>query len=146
MIQLDNCVIFINKKQMKTIFFLMILLLWGLVVFPQKEDTYHDTIIEVNNTCMSDTVLILNYNEEINISPNPVIDDLYITINYTGILMRIYLIDVDKQELIIGMDYNCNGITKIRLPISNIKNGIYRLKFKSTDGDFYCRDKIIIKK
>ncbi len=89
---------------------------------------------------------ILNYKDGITVYPNPASEDLNITINFNGIIQKIILVDINGKEVIAGLDYACDDVTKITLPISKIESGIYMLKFESTQGEFYYKNKVVIKK
>lgn len=89
---------------------------------------------------------VLNTKENITIYPNPVKDELNITLDFKGVILKLILIDISGKESLVGFDLLCDGDTKLKIPIYKIENGIYMLKFMTTDGDFYYKNKVIIKK
>lgn len=104
----------------------------------------YDGVFEYSNVIRVNEVL--NTKENITIYPNPVKDELNITLDFKGVILKLMLIDIGGKESLVGFDLLCDGDTKIKIPIYKIENGIYMLKFMTTDGDFYYKDKIIIKK
>jgi hypothetical protein len=88
----------------------------------------------------------LNYKDDINVYPNPISDKINIEIDFIGTIINISLIDISGKEYLININRDCNGISDFTLPLEGIEDGVYLLKFYSSDEDFYYKNKVIIKK
>lgn len=95
----------------------------------------------------SDILMIEKYlgYENLHVYPNPATDEIIIELNYIGTIMRIKLVSTSGTETVIGFDRQCDGYSKFAIPVNNIENGVYLIKFETTTETFYYKDKIILR-
>jgi len=131
---------------MRKIIFLMLLLLWGLLAFSQKEDTYHDTIIETTYPCIQDTILIgyisTHTNESIDVEKdNQEFAEVVLFIYSLGI----DIVDVCMEDGLILMVLNEKWKDKYALVDEINKTYTGTCYFKINNNSFYhssCEDRI----
>lgn len=88
----------------------------------------------------------LNYKYNLVIYPNSTDDKINIKLNYKGVIEKITLTTISGKEVPVGFNVKCDGETNITLATSNIESGTYLIKFSFDEGEYICKDKIIINK